>query len=270
MTEAEAMQAAREFIGMLHELAYLIEWNLDVDTSFYEAQKIAIDRIREMEDEEFQSFFSGGHDSPYIGSSIRDQIKWCFPQLTDQSVVAAIKWKHKRDREHTRRLYGRHYRRGRNKGNLWRIFGEAYARAEGLASHTERELDKNRVFEDVEEMSQYHAIEHNRLLATQRVFQHMINTRYSGRRFILPKMATYRPHTSSSRSRRSPVRSAAKSGGDDNGGDSESDQGEPPRPVLTVPSLSTSPTLTTPQRNNSTLSRTPHPCRWSLDWRWAA
>lgn len=254
---------------MLHELAYLIEWNLDVDTSFYEAQKIAIDRIREMEDEEFQSFFSGGHDSPYIGSSIRDQIKWCFPQLTDQSVVAAIKWKHKRDREHTRRLYGRHYRRGRNKGNLWRIFGEAYARAEGLASHTERELDKNRVFEDVEEMSQYHAIEHNRLLATQRVFQHMINTRYSGRRFILPKMATYRPHTSSSRSRRSPVRSAAKSGGDDGGGDSESDPGDPPGPKLTVPSLSTSPTLTTPQWNNSTLSRTSHPCRWSMG-RWAA
>ena len=72
-----------------------------------------------------------------------------------------------------------------------------------------------------------------------------------------------------SRSRRSPVRSAAKAG-DDGGGDSESDPGDPPGPKLTVPSLSTSPTLTTPQWNNSTLSRTPHPCHWCMDWRWAA
>ncbi len=52
---------------------------------------------------------------------------------------------------------------------------------------------------------------------------------------------------------------------DDGGGDGDSDQGEPPRPVLTVPSLSTPPTLTTPQRNNSTHSRTPHPCRWPME-----
>lgn len=58
---------------------------------------------------------------------------------------------------------------------------------------------------------------------------------------------------------------------DDSGGGEDSDgPGEPPRPVLTVPSLSTSPTLTTPQRNNSTLSRTPHPCHWCMDWRWTA
>ncbi len=74
----------------------------------------------------------------------------------------------------------------------------------------------------------------------------------------------------SSRSRRSPVRSAAKSGGDDGGGDDPDGPGDPPGPRLTVPSLSTSPTLTTPQRNNSTLSRTPHPCRWSVPGRWAA
>jgi hypothetical protein len=265
MNEAEAMQAAREFIGMLHELAYLIEWNLDVDTSFYEARKIAMDRLRKMEDEEFQSLFTGGFACSLIGDSIKDQIEWCFPQLTSQCVTALIKWKHRRDRTRARRVYGRHYRRGSNKGNLWRVFGEAYARAEEHVSRTERELDKNRVFEDVEEISQYYSMEQNRVLATQRVFQHMINTRYSGRRFILPTMATYRPHTSSSRSpRRAPVRSAAKAG-DDGGGDGDSDgPGEPPRPVLTVPSLSTSPTLTTPQRNNSTLSRTPHPCRWPV------
>ena len=86
--------------------------------------------------------------------------------------------------------------------------------------------------------------------------------------------SVFRTHNSfsrtSSRSRRSPVRSAAKSGGDDNGGDGDSDgPGDPPGPQFAVTSLSTSPTLTTPQRNNSTLSRTPHPCRWSMG-RWAA
>lgn len=69
--------------------------------------------------------------------------------------------------------------------------------------------------------------------------------------------------------RRAPVRSAAKAG-DDGGGDGDSDSpGDPPGPKQVLPSHN-SPTLTTPQWNNSTLSRTSHPCRWSLDWRWAA
>ena len=75
----------------------------------------------------------------------------------------------------------------------------------------------------------------------------------------------------SSRSRRSPVRSAAKSGSDDSGGDGDSDgPGDPPGPRLTVPSLSTSPTLTTPQRNSSIPSRIVHPCYWCMERRWAA
>ena len=87
------------------------------------------------------------------------------------------------------------------------------------------------------------------------------------------KQRTYCFHAAprtSSRSRRSPVRSAAKAG-DDGGGDGDSDgPGDPSGPKLAVPSLSTSPTLTTPQRNNSTLSRTPHPCHWCMERRWAA
>jgi hypothetical protein len=135
-------------------------------------------------------------------------------------------------------------------------------------SRTERELDKNRVFEDVEEISQYYSMEHNRVLATQRVFQHMINRRYSGRRSILPTMATYRPRTSS-RSRRSPVRSAAKSGSDDGGGDGDSDgPGEPPGPKLTVPSSHNFHVAI--QLNSLPRSRTVHPCSWCMGWRWAA
>lgn len=95
-----------------------------------------------------------------------------------------------------------------------------------------------------------------------------IKTLDSGAVFLVSRSFLAAPRTSS-RSRRSPVRSAAKAG-DDGGGDDPDGPGEPPRPVLTVPSLSTSPTLTTPQRNNSTLSRTPHPCRWSVLGRWAA
>jgi hypothetical protein len=82
--------------------------------------------------------------------------------------------------------------------------------------------------------------------------------------------SVFRTHNSfsrtASRSHRSLVRSAAKSGGDD-GGDSESDPGEPPGPKLVLPSHNSH---SIPQLNNSILSRTPHPCHWCMDWRWAA
>lgn len=77
-----------------------------------------------------------------------------------------------------------------------------------------------------------------------------------------------------SRSRRSPVRSAAKSGGDDGGGDGDSDQGEPPRPshkgriILPAP-IQARQFLLTHKPNSLSLSRTPHPCHWCMDWRWA-
>lgn len=57
----------------------------------------------------------------------------------------------------------------------------------------------------------------------------------------------------------------------DGGGDSDSDgPGDPPGPQLAVPSLQTSSTLTTPQRNYFPHSLMVHPCRWSLVWRWSA
>jgi hypothetical protein len=82
------------------------------------------------------------------------------------------------------------------------------------------------------------------------------------------------PRTSS-RSRRSPVRSAAKSGGDDNGGDGDSDQGEPPRPSYTGRIIPPAPIqarqfLLTPKVNNFPFSRTPLPCRWPVLGRWVA
>ncbi|MEA4952727.1 hypothetical protein SDC9_117859 [bioreactor metagenome] len=81
---------------------------------------------------------------------------------------------------------------------------------------------------------------------------------------------------SSSRSRRSPVRSAAKSGGDDNGGDGDSDgPGEPPKPSHKGRAIPLAPVQArliplTSKTNSLPHSRTPHPCRWSLDWRWVA
>ena len=94
-----------------------------------------------------------------------------------------------------------------------------------------------------------------------------IKTLESGAVFLVSRSFLSAPRTSS-RSRRSPVRSAAKAG-DDGGGDGDSDgPGEPPGPVLTVPSLQTF--LFNHQLNSSILSRTPLPCSWCMDWRWAA
>jgi len=74
------------------------------------------------------------------------------------------------------------------------------------------------------------------------------------------------PRSSSRSPRRSPVRSAAKAG-DDGGGDDPDGPGEPPKPVLTVPSLHNFHVAI--QLNSFILSRTPHPCSWSMGWRWA-
>lgn len=75
-----------------------------------------------------------------------------------------------------------------------------------------------------------------------------------------------------SRSRRSPVRSAAKSGGDDNGGDSDSDQGEPPKPSHKGRAIPLAPIQAlliplTHKTNSLPHSRLIHPCRWPLDGR---
>ena len=88
-----------------------------------------------------------------------------------------------------------------------------------------------------------------------------------------PRFSLRAPRASS-RSRRSPVRSAAKSGGDDNGGDGDSDQGEPPRPfhkgriILPAP-VQARQFLLTHKPNSFSLSRIVHPCRWSMR-RWSA
>ncbi len=265
MTEAEAMQAARENMVYLEQFAYLV-WNLNEKMPFSEARKKAI-KVAEEKGDDFVHYAVPEEIYPP-----ETMLAYCFPELSEKNIAAVLKWKRKRDRARMRS----EGRRSRSK-RLWRIFGEAHWRCRRLCLSEngfvseEAELWTESFMrgsgeETGEESSpgeHLHTLE--RSVKISAVFQHMINTRYSGRRFILPTMATYRPHTSSSRSpRRAPVRSAAKAG-DDGGGDGDSDgPGEPPRPVLTVPSLSTSPTLTTPQRNNSTLSRTPHPCRWPV------
>jgi len=82
------------------------------------------------------------------------------------------------------------------------------------------------------------------------------------------------PRTSS-RSRRSPVRSAAKAG-DDGGGDGDSDgPGEPPKPshkgriILPAPIQARLIPFSC-KTKRFPHSRTPHPCRWSMGWRWSA
>jgi len=265
MTEAEAMQAARENMVYLEQFAYLV-WNLNEKMPFSEARKKAI-KVAEEKGDDFVHYAVPEEIYPP-----ETMLAYCFPELSEKNIAAVLKWKRKRDRARMRS----EGRRSRSK-RLWRIFGEAHWRCrrlclseQGFVSE-EAELWTESFMrgtgettgEETSPGEHLHTLE--RSVKVSVVFQHMINRRYSGRRFCRPMRATYRPRTSS-RSRRSPVRSAAKAG-DDGGGDSESDPGDPPRPVLAVPSLSTPPTLTTPQRNNSTLSRIVHPRRWSMG-RW--
>lgn len=137
---------------------------------------------------------------------------------------------------------------------------------------------------DVVAAVRWHARQSRRLLHNKRFHRQLMEAssgkyRYrpparrstgAAKRTKKPSARGRTPHPQARRSTPRATRTAAKAG-DDSGGDGDSDgPGEPPRPVLTVPSLSTSPTLTTPQRNNSTLSRTPLPCSWCMGWRWAA
>jgi hypothetical protein len=101
-----------------------------------------------------------------------------------------------------------------------------------------------------------------------------IKTLEGGAVFLVSRSFLAAPR-SSSRSRRSPIRSAAKKGGDDGGGDGDSDQGEPPRPshkgriILPAP-IQARQFLLTHKPNSLSLSRTPHPCYWCMERRWAA
>jgi len=81
------------------------------------------------------------------------------------------------------------------------------------------------------------------------------------------------PRTSS-RSRRSPVRSAAKAG-DDGGGDDPDGPGEPPKPSHKGRAIPLAPVQArliplTPKTNSFSSSRTPSPCYWCMGGRWAA
>lgn len=264
ITDVEAMQVAKECIHGLDVLEYLIQQNIDLDTSFFEAQIIAIKQFREMGDEEYQAL-QGCKDKP-----LEYQIEDCFPQLTYQDIVSILRWKRKIDNMEARREFGRHHRRReRNKDKLWLFFGEAYYMAEKLVSQTRSEQEKNRIFEDEREAMREFCMEHEKILAAERVFQHMINKRCSSRRFNLPiRVSSYTPRTSSySRSRRSPVRSAAKSGDDDGGGDGDSDgPGDPPRPRhISVPSHRHYSLTRRSQRNRFPLSWRSSPSSWRVE-----
>lgn len=249
MTEAEAMQAARENMVYLEQFAYLV-WNLNEKMPFSEARKKAI-KVAEEKGDDFVHYAVPEEIYPP-----ETMLAYCFPELSEKNIAAVLKWKRKRDRARMRS----EGRRSRGK-NLWRIFGEAWHLAKKYMACRELLPGQD------EGSPREHLNTLEKEVEITSAFQRMLNRRNSGRRSILPTMATYRPRTSS-RSHRSPVRSAAKSGGDDGGGDSESDPGDPPGPKLTVPSLQTF--LFNHQLNSSILSRTPHPCSWCMERRWAA
>lgn len=80
--------------------------------------------------------------------------------------------------------------------------------------------------------------------------------------------------TSSRSPRRAPVRSAAKAG-DDGGGDDPDGPGEPPKPSHKGRAIPLAPVqarliLLTHKPNSLPHSRTPHPCYWCMERRWAA
>ncbi|MPM09925.1 hypothetical protein SDC9_56249 [bioreactor metagenome] len=273
MTEAEAMQAARENMVYLEQFAYLV-WNLNEKMPFSEARKKAI-KVAEEKGDDFVHYAVPEEIYPP-----ETMLAYCFPELSEKNIAAVLKWKRKRDRARMRS----EGRRSRSK-RLWRIFGEAHWRCrrlclseQGFVSE-EAELWTESFMrgtgettgEETSPGEHLHTLE--RSVKVSVVFQHMINRRYSGRRFCRPMRATYRPRTSS-RSRRSPVRSAAKSGGDDNGGDGDSDQGEPPKPshkgrAIPLAPIQARQFLLTHKPNSLSPSRTPHPCHWCMDWRWA-
>lgn len=268
MTEAEAMQAARENMVYLEQFAYLVWSRHDRGIPFLEARKSALEEAEKKGDD-------------FVHYAVPEEIyppetllAYCFPELTGKNIAAVLKWKRKRDRVRTRS----EGRRSRRK-NLWRILGESHWRADRLLiesgfseeanCHADRFMVKTGDVPGEEGSPEKHLNTLERKLKVIAVFQHMINQRYSGRRFTLPTMATYRPRTSSRTPRRSPVRSAAKSGGDDNGGDGDSDcPGEPPRPKLAVPSSHN--LYSTLQVNSFPHSRIVHPCSWCMGGRWAA
>ena len=110
---------------------------------------------------------------------------------------------------------------------------------------------------------------------TTRSFPPRRSSSNDGEDIVYPAKNSTPFHRQSSRSpRRAPVRSAAKSGGDDNGGDSESDQGEPPKPSHKGRAIPLAPVqarliLLTHKPNSLPHSRTPHPCYWCMERRWA-
>ncbi len=255
MTEAEAMQAARENMTYIEQLDHLI-WSIVRDEGdFYEARKIALERA-EKEGDDFRE-----RPQSEVKYPLASTIASCFPELSEKNIEAILKWERRREKSRTRS----EGRRG-NSNNLWRIFGEAYFRAKGFVSRTKSELYKNRVFEIVDEISILNDMEHEKILSTQRVFQHMINRRYSGKRFNLPVRISHTNRTCSRSPRRSPVRSAAKSG--DDSGDGDPDQGDPPRPSLTVPPPHSFPF--NQKLNSFASSWVSPPSRWSMAGRWAA
>ncbi|NLE26905.1 MAG: hypothetical protein GX625_16500 [Clostridiaceae bacterium] len=254
MTEAEAMQAARNNMVYLEQLAYLVwSWH-DRGMPFLEAREKAI-KVAEEKGDDFMHYPQAQEKYP-----TETMLAYCFPELTEKNIAALLKWKRKRNRPKTRNE-GRRSRRSQRK-NLWRIWGESHWRA-------------NRFIKEVpwdEDSPEEHLNVLEDELKVVAVFQHMINTRYSGRRFKLPMRTTYTPRTSS-RDRRAPARSSAKS--DDGGGDGGSDQGEPPRPSytgrVTPPAPIQARLIPFCYKVNSFIpSRTPLPCYWCMDWRWAA
>ena len=276
MTEAEAMQAAREklIFGKIHikEIALLIGWKVDNGQKFLEARE-EVFAIEEEEGGWFEPRRALRQNPHQFDEWVKNQkartlneyLCYCFPEITKETAEKIIELDRERCKIKSIEVGRKEY------VSLKRsevVFKQRLEKAEAIVKKVAPNPLKH--LEDEEHPEVWTKVdvgymnEYNKLLA---VVFNMLQRKETNRREIYSSKNFTPFHRQHSRSpRRAPVRSAAKAG-DDGGGDGDSDSpGDPPGPKQVLPSHN-SPTLTTPQRNSSTSSRIFHPCSWCMDWR---
>lgn len=231
MTEAEAMQAARENTAYIEQLSYLILSLVKEGKSFYEARATAMERA----DKEGDNFRERPQSQEEY--SLGTMLFYCFPELSKKNVAAVLKWKWRREKKN--RSWGKNY---------FKIFGEAQQltnRAVSRPSGDREEFPEAWKNHDAAFLAFFRMVERDAPVCSNAMVARTFNK------------------ASSSRARRS-VRAATSSSSGDDG---ESDPGEPPRPSLTVPSFQ--PSLSNKKLNSFSPSRIFPPSRWSMSGRWA-
>ncbi len=232
MTEAEAMQTARENTTYIEQLGYLIQSMVEEGKSFYEARAAAIERA----DEEGDDFRERPQSQEKY--SLKEYLTYCFPELSETALQSLLKWENKRAKKTKKQ--------GKN---FFKIFGKAQQltnRAVSRPSGDREEFPEAWKNHDAAFLAFFRMVERDAPVCSNAMVARTFN------------------RGSSSRARR-PVRAATSSSSGDDG---ESDQGEPPRPPLTVPSLHSFPSYQ--KLNSFSPSWIFPPNRWSMSGRWQA